>query len=101
LLSTLVAVYLTVEKRANPPAASQAEMFIQAWESRKLFTKNGMAIDVNAAWYAIRDVKAELVSWGRCKQCKATYIFDTELRETSKCPYCGVRDIKIIGPGKQ
>jgi predicted Zn-ribbon and HTH transcriptional regulator len=101
LLSTLVAVYLTVEKRANPQTASQAEMFIQTWESRKLFAKSGMAIDINAAWYAIRDVKAGLVSWGRCKQCKATYIFDTGFRETSKCPYCGERDIKIIGPEKQ
>ena len=101
LLSTMVAVYLTVEKSANPQTASQAEIFLQAWETRKLFIESGMEIDINAAWYAIRDVKAGLVTWGRCKQCNATYIFDTEFRETSKCPYCGERDIKIIGPGKQ
>lgn len=101
LLSTIVAVYLTVEKRANPQTASPAEMFLQAWEARKLFIESGMEIDINAAWYAIRDVKAGLVSWGRCRQCKATYIFDTEFRETNNCPYCGERDIKIIWSGRQ
>lgn len=101
LLSTIVAVYLTVEKRANPQTALPAEMFLQAWETRKLFIESGMEIDINAAWYAIRDVKAGLVSWGRCRRCKATYIFDTEFRETNNCPYCGERDIKIIGPGRQ
>ena len=101
MLSTLVSVYLAVEKRAKTQAASHAEMFIHAWESRYLFAEGGNSIDINAAWYAIRDVKSGLVSWVSCKQCKATYIFDTELRETSNCPYCGEQDMKFIGPGKQ
>lgn len=93
-LATVVSVYLHTEKEHKSPA----ESFVVAWEAAKLFSDEGTQLDINAAWYAVRDVKAGLVTWCHCKNCKAGYIFDTKItKKNDACPYCGTRDQRLLG----
>lgn len=83
-LATVVSVYLSAEKERKSPV----EAFMAAWAVAKLFT-DGPAIDINAAWYAVRDVKSGLITWGYCKSCKAGYLLDTkQTKKMDCCPYC-------------
>lgn len=92
-LATVVSVYLWAEKERKSPV----DAFISAWEVAKLFSKAPAAIDINAAWYAVRDVKSGLISWVYCKNCKAGYLLDTkQTKKTDCCPYCGTQDQKIL-----
>ena len=91
-LSTVVSVYLSAEKEHRTPT----DAFSQAWEIAKLFSVDGKKIDINAAWYAIRDVKAGLLSWSKCRHCKAEHIFDNGTKKPSKCPYCGTTGSKMV-----
>lgn len=85
-LATVVAVYLSAEKKHKSPV----EAFVEAWAVAKLFSDGSTPIDVNAAWYAVRDVKAGWLSWGYCKNCNAGYLLDTKhKKKTDCCPYCG------------
>lgn len=90
-LSTIVAVFLSIEKHKD---LTLAEAFLTSWNASTQYTP--AEFDINAAWYAIRDVKAGLISWVECQTCKAHHFYDTELRRTSKCPYCGEQHCKQI-----
>lgn len=48
-------------------------------------------IDINAAYFAARDVRAQIVSLSRCRVCSATYIYDVGSRHTNRCPFCDTR----------
>lgn len=85
-LATVVAVYFSAEKNHRSPV----EAFMDAWSVAKLFADGATPIDINAAWYAVRDVKSGLISWGFCKNCNAGYLLDTkQTKKTDTCPYCG------------
>ena len=90
MLSAVVSVYFRAEKERKTPV----EAFVIAWEASKLISGEGL--DINAAWYAIRDVKAGLVLWNQCKSCKAGFIFGAQSNSQNKCPYCGMSDTKIV-----
>lgn len=49
------------------------------------------AIDINAAYFAVRDVRAWIVSLSRCRACNAIFIYDTGSRHTDRCPFCDTR----------
>lgn len=85
-LATVVAVYFGAEKKLRTPV----EAFMEAWAAAKLFSDSSTPLDINAAWYAVRDVKSGLVSWALCRNCKAGYLLDTKhAKKTDSCPYCG------------
>lgn len=93
-LATVVSVYLNAENENKSPVAA----FIAAWEASKLFSAGSATIDINAAWYAVRDVKAGLISWGYCKHCKAGYLLNTkQTKKPDCCPYCGTQQPKMLG----
>lgn len=93
VLATVVSVYLCAEKEHKSPV----DAFMAAWGVAKLFTDGFSTVDINAAWYAVRDVKSGLISWGYCKNCKAGYLLDTkQTKKTDCCPYCGTQDQKIL-----
>lgn len=92
-LATVVAVYVGAEKKHKSPV----EAFMDAWAVAKLFADGATPLDINAAWYAVRDVKAGLISWAYCKNCKAGYLLDTlQTKKTDNCPYCGAQKQKQI-----
>ena len=45
-------------------------------------------LDINAAYFAARDVKARIVVLSRCPKCNATYIYDAGSKHTDHCPFC-------------
>ncbi len=92
-LATVVAVYVGAEKKHKSPV----EAFMDAWAVAKLFADGATPLDINAAWYAVRDVKAGLITWAYCKNCKAGYLLDTkQTKKTDICPYCGAQKQKQI-----
>lgn len=94
-LSMIVAIYFAIEKTQQP---TLPEAFTQAWESVRAISSHDYEcdLDINAAWYAIRDVKAGLIAWVECQNCKGQHLYDTEMRKTSNCPYCGKQHPKQI-----
>ncbi|MBU9211617.1 FlhC family transcriptional regulator [Burkholderia multivorans] len=48
-------------------------------------------VDINAAYFAVRDVRAWIVSLSRCRVCNATFIYDAGSRHTDRCPFCDTR----------
>ena len=93
-LSTLVAVYLSLEKEQPTPA----DAFIDAWKTVGVFADKDTSLDINAGWYAVRDTKAGLLAWCKCKACKAGYFFDAkETRKKSICTFCGSPENSLTG----
>lgn len=96
-LATVVSVYLCAEKERR----TSIESFLTAWEVAMITVDSGSNLDINAAWYAVRDVKAGIITWCRCNRCGASYIFDSRItRKSDGCNYCGTNDKKIIGIGQ-
>ncbi|MGZ8257011.1 MAG: FlhC family transcriptional regulator [Gallionella sp.] len=96
-LATVVSVYLRAEKECKPTI----ESFLNAWEVAQLSADIESSLDINAAWYAVRDVKAGVITLCRCNHCEASYIFDSKAtRKFDGCNYCGTKDKKIIGAGQ-
>lgn len=48
----------------------------------------GKPIDINAGYYAIRDVIFGIVLYPSCKSCSASFIYDPSKSYTEKCPFC-------------
>lgn len=93
-LATLVTVYLSLEKEHQTPT----DAFVAAWASTRLFQGQETQLDINAAWYAVRDTKAGLMSFCKCKDCKAGYFFDAkETRKKTKCVFCGSLENSLAG----
>ncbi|MBK6593622.1 MAG: hypothetical protein IPG23_13235 [Burkholderiales bacterium] len=45
-------------------------------------------LDINAAWYAIRDVRSGIVEWRRCGRCQTSFIYEVNETHARACPYC-------------
>ena len=45
-------------------------------------------IDINAGYFAVRDVRAHIVMLSRCDKCRAGYNYDTGNKYTEQCPFC-------------
>lgn len=50
-------------------------------------------IDINAAYFAARDVRVSIVILAHCHGCHAAYIYDTANKYTCQCPFCETRVI--------
>jgi len=63
-----------------------AAMLLSVWEVQGLLGKD--SLDINAAWYAIRDVRSRIVGWQRCARCQATFIYEPNVSHARSCPFC-------------
>lgn len=87
VLSTIAACFFSAMQDKQ---MTEIEAFIKSWSTAKLFDGNDTTVDINAAWFAIRDCKAGLVTLCKCKVCDANYILDAiSAKKTSPCPFCG------------
>ncbi|GLW61550.1 hypothetical protein Hthe01_18990 [Hydrogenophilus thermoluteolus] len=59
---------------------------LDSWKEFQLIT--GHPIDINAAYYAVRDVKSRIVSFPKCHVCHVRFIYDASGRNTDRCPFC-------------
>ncbi|MEO1767673.1 FlhC family transcriptional regulator [Thiobacter aerophilum] len=64
------------------------ESFLTTWRE---FQRICGPIDINAAYFAVRDVKVGIVAFPRCDQCNAGFIYDAGSRHTDRCPFCDTR----------
>jgi hypothetical protein len=83
-LSAFVAVY----KRLNYGIVISPENLLATWRE---FLRICGTIDINAAYFAVRDVKVGIVVFSRCDQCNAGFIYDAGSRYTDRCPFCGTK----------
>ncbi len=83
-LSAFVAVY----KRLNHGIVLSPENLLTTWRE---FLRICGPIDINAAYFAVRDVKVGIVVFPRCDQCNAGFIYDAGSRHTDRCPFCGTK----------
>ena len=47
-------------------------------------------LDINAAYFAIRDVRAKIVEWRRCSRCQTGFIFSPGAFHMRSCPFCAL-----------
>lgn len=89
----------------TPKAAADVAAFInlhlQQWGSVKTIdpehllhtvdtgARIGQEINVNAAYYALRDLRAGFISFPKCSGCGAKFVFDVSAgRNADRCPFC-------------
>ncbi len=89
-LSTIAGMYFIIEK--SHPRSTHAEIFLLAWQSRYFFVEDE-EIDINAVWYAIRDIKATELHLSECPRCHSSFIYDFNIEEISRCPFCSQQNL--------
>lgn len=82
-ISTFITVHLSQFKSVS---RIEPEDLVQSW---KMVSRLGAPLDINAAYYGLRDLRAGFISFPKCRQCGAHHIFDTGSTLTSRCPFCG------------
>ena len=85
-----VSAYATLHQRLRGADLSP-ESLLAVWRE---FGQLCGPIDVNAALFAIRDIRTHTVVLTRCTKCGATYIYDSGTRHTDRCPFCKTRAIE-------
>lgn len=48
-------------------------------------------LDINAAYYAIRDVNEWAVVLSKCRICGASFLYDAGSKNTNRCPFCNTK----------
>lgn len=83
-LSSFSAMYLRLDREGNEKIT--AAMLLRAWDMHCRIARH--TLDINAAWYAIRDVRSGIVDWRRCGRCQTEFIYDIHASHARNCPYC-------------
>jgi hypothetical protein len=83
LLSAYSAFHLRLRGHDLSP-----ESLLVVWRE---FQRLCAPIDINAAYFAIRDIRARIVVLTRCDVCCAAFIYDAGSKHTDHCPFCETR----------
>lgn len=98
-LAAFVSLYKTIyhNKKKFTYSANNIQfdttILIEAWED---FRKLNDEININLAYYAIRDMSAGIVQQKECQACNAIYIYDYSRKITSNCPFCKITKKKEL-----
>jgi hypothetical protein len=85
-LASFVAVY----SRLAPGAENQVDPGVLL---RTLTLHQSLArrdLDINAAYFAVRDVRAKIVEWRRCGRCQTNFIYSPAAFHMRSCPFCAL-----------
>lgn len=85
-LSSFVAMYNRLDHGDERKVT--ASMLLRAWEMHCRVGRRDL--DINAAWYAIRDVRSRIVEWKRCGRCQTCFIYEVNETHARTCPYCAL-----------
>ena len=85
-LSSFVAMYNRLDHAGGRKVT--ASMLLRAWDMHRRVTHN--ELDINAAWYAIRDVRSKIVAWKRCGRCRTSFIYEVNETHARACPFCAL-----------
>lgn len=85
--ATLLSAYSALHLRLRGPDLSP-ESLLAVWrEFQRLCTP----IDINAAYFSVRDIRARIVVLAHCNVCGAAFIYDAGSKYTDRCPFCETR----------
>ena len=85
-----LSAFAALHRRVNGMNLSAASL-LTTWRE---FQRICGPMDINAAYFAVRDVRARIVMLSQCPVCHATFIYDAGSRHTGQCPFC---DTKVLG----
>lgn len=83
-----ISSFVVLYKRLSGGSGLTAEGLLMAWQE---FERICGRFDINAGYFALRDIRAHIVMLSRCDVCNAAYIYDTGNKYTDQCPYCGTK----------
>lgn len=87
-----ISAFVGMYHKLNPEQQSiSSSALLNTWRT---YERMCAPLDINAGYYAVRDVRAGLVSFFKCRCCGAHYIYDTASTLTSRCQFCGNVPIK-------
>jgi len=82
-LTAFVLVYRKSHKKLS------GEHLLRAWQE---YCPRFGYIDINAAYYVVRDLFSGIVRFSHCCLCGATFVYDKGNRHTEKCPFCNTAE---------
>ncbi len=85
-LSSFVAIYNRVDDSESKSIT--AAMLLRVWKMHCRIGNDNL--DINAAWYAIRDVRSKIVGWQRCNRCQTMFIYEPNESHARSCPFCAL-----------
>lgn len=85
-LSSFVAMYERLDRDGGHQVT--AALLIRTWEMHRRVAHR--ELEINAAYYAIRDVRSRIVSWKRCGRCQTSFIYDVNALSARSCPFCAL-----------
>ncbi|TXF13552.1 FlhC family transcriptional regulator [Pelomicrobium methylotrophicum] len=86
--AAVVSAYATFHIRGYNDLSAASLM--AAWRE---FQRICAPIDINVAYFAVRDIRARIVVLADCNTCRARFIYDVGSRHTDRCPFCDTRVI--------
>lgn len=92
-LAAFISIYKTVYHNKNKCTFSSnsiqfdTQTLLETWDE---FKKLNNEININLAYYAIRDISAGIVQFTECRVCNANFIYDHSRRITEICPFCKI-----------
>lgn len=88
--SARLSAFAALHKRLHGATLSPGSL-LTTWRE---FQRICGPIDINAAYFAVRDIKAHIVTLAHCGVCNAAFIYDVGSRHTERCPFCGTSPIR-------
>jgi flagellar transcriptional activator FlhC len=86
-LSAIVLLHQRLHKTKELTARSLLETW-KAYQTLLAEINPSDTIDINAAYFVLRDVRIDILTVMQCGNCKVSYIHDRAKTLTSRCPYC-------------
>lgn len=85
-LASFVAIY----NRLSPDAENNVdpELLLRALKMHERIAHR--ELDINAAYFAVRDVRAKIVDWRRCGRCQTSFIYSPAAFHMRSCPFCAL-----------
>jgi hypothetical protein len=85
--ATRLSAFAAFYKRLNGVNLSPVSL-LGAWRE---FQSACGPLDINAAYFAARDVRARIVMLAQCQVCHAAFIYDAGSKHTGHCPFCDTK----------
>lgn len=80
-----------MHQRLHKTKELTARTLLETWRGYQALLANinpSENIDINAAYFVLRDVRIDILTVMQCGNCKISYIYDRAKTLTSRCPYC-------------
>lgn len=82
---SLLSAFAVFYERLYPSFQVDADRLLEALDEFAVIAE----ININAAYYVLRDLGCGIVSLAHCDNCKGHHIYDPRHRVACKCPFCG------------